>query len=471
MGLSDRTLGSVRRIHLMGIGGAGMSGLALLLSELGYSVSGCDVNRTSYVQKVLQKGITFEQGHQKQHIDSFDPDLVVYSSAIPFDNEELKEAIDRGIAVAKRAEVLSWLFNSRIGIGIAGTHGKTTTSSMIAMVLEQGGFEPSVAIGGELCDIGVNAKLGEGPYIVAELDESDGSFKEFKPEISVVTNADWDHVDHYPDLESVISAFSSFIDNTKPGGTAVLCGEDVGVSSILKDKSFMGRKVLTYGFGKAWNWGAFDIRHNRGGGVSFSVRNDDKFISDIHLSVSGDHNVLNALAATAVATELSIPVSSVVETLKDFRGAKRRLQYMGNIADVDIYDDYGHHPREVAATLNTLKQMFPDRRQIVVFQPHRYTRTQAMYKEFSDVLNSADKLFLIPIYSADEEPIDGVSSDLILNYLISTGYADCQLCQGLFEAAEFVSRDLRKGDIVLTIGAGNVSEVGKIILDGQVLKD
>jgi len=467
LGLSDRTLKNVKRIHLMGIGGAGMSGLALLLAELGYSVSGCDVNETYYVKKVLQKGIKFEHGHQKQHIDYFNPDLLVYSSAIPFDNEELEEAMSRGISVAKRAEVLSWLFNSRIGIGVAGTHGKTTTSSMIAMVLEQSGLKPSVAIGGELCDIGVNAKLGEGPHIVAELDESDGSFEEFKPEISVVTNADWDHVDHYPDLPSVISAFSSFIDNTKVGGIAVLCGEDAGVSNIIRNYIFKNRKIITYGFGESWDWGAFNIRHNLGGGVSFSVCNDGKLVSDIHLSVSGDHNVLNALAATIVATELSIPVSCVVETLKGFKGAKRRLQHMGNIADADVYDDYGHHPREVAATLNTLRQMFPGRRQLVVFQPHRYTRTKAMYKEFSDVLSTADKLFLVPIYPADEEPIEGVSSDLIQDYLVSMGYKDCKLCNGLFEAADLVEGDLREGDILLTIGAGNVSEVGRIILDKQ----
>lgn len=464
MVLSDRTLNDINRIHLMGIGGAGMSGLALLLVESGYSVSGCDVNKTSYVDKVLEKGIEFEQGHKKEHLDSFKPDLVVYSSAIPSDNDELIGAFDSGVPVAKRAEVLSWLFNSRFGIGVAGTHGKTTTSSMIAMILEQGGLNPSVAIGGELCDIGVNAKLGEGPYIVAELDESDGSFEAFRPNISVVTNADWDHVDHYPDLESVLTAFRSFIGNTKPGGTVVLCGEDVGLSSIIKDFS-LDRKIITYGFGRSWDWGAYNIRHNLGGGVTFSICHNGEFVSELNLSVSGDHNVLNALAATVVAAEVSIPVNSVRGTLKDFRGAKRRLQYMGNIRNADIYDDYGHHPREVAATLNTINQMFPERRHLVVFQPHRYTRTMAMYKEFSDVLSMADKLVLTPIYPADEQPIEGVSSNMISDHLMSKGYANCKLCSNLNEAVAVVGEELRKDDILLTIGAGNVSEVGKMLLD------
>ena len=464
MVLSDRMLSDVNRIHLMGIGGAGMSGLALLLKELGYDVSGCDVNETSYVEKVLQKGIKFTLGHQKEHIEKYQPDLIVYSSAIPSENEEIKGAIANGISVAKRAEVLSWLFNSRFGIGVAGTHGKTTTSSMIAMVLEQAGLRPSVAIGGELCDIGVNAKLGDGPYMVAELDESDGSFEEFKPNISVVTNADWDHVDHYPDLESVITAFRSFINNTKADGKVILCGEDTGLSRIIASNS-LDRGIITYGFGKTWDWGAFDVKHNQGGGVTFAVCKGGEFVSQFDLSVSGDHNILNALAATVVAAELSIPISSAKETLKDFRGAKRRLQYMGHVMDADIYDDYGHHPREVAATLNTLDQMFPDRRHVVVFQPHRYTRTMAMYKEFSDVLSMADRLLLTPIYPADEDPIDGVSSCMISNHLLENGYNKCKLCSDLREAVDLVGKELRENDILLTIGAGNVSEVGIQLLD------
>lgn len=464
MVLSDKMLSDVNRIHLMGIGGAGMSGLALLLKELGYDVSGCDVTKTSYVEKMLQKGIRFTIGHQKEHIDTLDPDLLVYSSAIPSENEELHRAIANGIPVAKRAEVLSWLFNSRLGIGVAGTHGKTTTSSMIAMVLEQAGLKPSVAIGGELCDIGVNAKLGGGPYMVAELDESDGSFEEFKPNISVVTNADWDHVDHYPDLESVISAFRGFIQNTKPGGTVILCGEDAGLSEIISRNS-LDRNIVTYGFGKAWDWGVFDIKHNHGGGVTFSISKSGEFVGRFCLSVSGDHNVLNALAATVVASELSIPIDSVKDTLKDFKGAKRRLQYMGNVLDADIYDDYGHHPREVAATLNTLDQMFPERRHFVVFQPHRYTRTMAMYKEFSDVLSMADRLVLTPIYPADEDPIDGVSSGMISEHLLQKGYNKCKLCSDLGEAVDLIGKELQKDDVLLTIGAGNVSEIGKLLLD------
>jgi len=292
----------------MGIGGAGMSGLALLLKELGYEVSGCDVNRTSYVDRVIEKGIDFVIDHEMGHLDAYSPDLLIYSSAIPDQNEELQEAFRRDIIVAKRADVLSWLFNSKKGIGIAGTHGKTTTSSMIAMILEQAGLEPTVAIGGELCDIGVNAKLGSGPYMVAELDESDGSFEGFAPEITIVTNADWDHVDHYPDITSVLNAYQRFMAKTKDGGTAIVCGEDSGIRKLYPLISSV-TTTETYGFGTGWDWGACNLVHLEGGGVLFSVYHQGKEICEMKLSISGDHNILNSLAAIVVARRLNIPFS------------------------------------------------------------------------------------------------------------------------------------------------------------------
>lgn len=462
MDLLEKGSNQVSKVHLMGIGGAGMSGLALLLSELGYEVSGCDVSYTSYVDRIKQKGIDFVIGHEKGHLEAYLPDLLIYSSAIPENNEELIQAKELGITVAKRAQVLSWLFNRKFGIGIAGTHGKTTTSSMIAMILEQAGLKPTVAIGGELCDIGVNAKLGNGPYMVAELDESDGSFEEFQPNISIVTNADWDHVDHYPTLDSVIQAYNRFISKTKPGGLCVLCGEDPGLNNLMSvlPADF---NVESYGFGTSWDWGAYDIIHKSGGGVTFSVCHKGKHVTDMKLSVSGDHNILNALAATIVARKLNIPYSYIRDTLHDFKGAKRRLQYMGQVGNADIYDDYGHHPREIAATLNTINQMFPSRRHVVVFQPHRYTRTAAMYQEFSEVLTMADSLLVMPIYPADEQPIEGVSSELICHCLDTSGYRNYHLCQDFEDAAFFLSQDLKARDVLLTIGAGNVSKIGEII--------
>lgn len=448
----------------MGIGGAGMSGLALLLAELGYEVSGCDMSHTSYVDKVLKEEIAVVLGHGRGHMDKFLPELLVYSSAIPEENEEIAAARELGIAVAKRGEVLSWIFDSRFGIGVAGTHGKTTTSSMIALILEQAGLHPTLAIGGELCDIGVNAKLGDGPYMVAELDESDGSFEKFHPNIAVVTNADWDHVNHYPTFESVLEAFTRFTSNPKDGGLLVLCGEDTGLGKIM-EAGPLPREAVTYGWGLGWTWGAFNVQHNHGGGVSFSISHNGEHIDDMELSVSGDHNILNALAACAVATTLGIPFNMIKKTLREFKGAKRRLQHLGQINGIEVYDDYGHHPREIAATLSAIGKMFPEKRLLVAFQPHRFTRTLALYKDFASVLSTADTVFLLPVYQADEEPIEGVSSALIDTILNNAGSAKSIMCDSLEEAASKLEKQCIPGDIVLTIGAGDISNVGEMFME------
>ncbi|MBL3538907.1 UDP-N-acetylmuramate--L-alanine ligase [Aminivibrio sp.] len=448
----------------MGIGGAGMSGLALLLAELGYEVSGCDMSHTTYVDKVLKEEIAVVLGHGKAHMDKFLPELLVYSSAIPEENEEITAARERGIAVAKRGEVLSWIFDSRFGIGVAGTHGKTTTSSMIALILEQAGLHPTLAIGGELCDIGVNAKLGDGPYMVAELDESDGSFEKFHPNIAVVTNADWDHVNHYPTFESVLEAFSRFTSNPKDGGLLVLCGEDAGLGKIMAAGP-LPREAVTYGWGMGWTWGAFDVKHKHGGGTSFSIAHNGVHIDDMELSVSGDHNILNALAACAVSHTLGIPFTMIRKTLKEFKGAKRRLQHLGQINGVEVYDDYGHHPREIAATLSAIGRMFPEKRLLVAFQPHRFTRTQALYRDFASVLSTADTVFLLPVYQADEEPIEGVSSALINTILNEKKNSKSVMCRSLEEAASELEKQSMPGDIVLTIGAGDISNVGEMFME------
>ena len=457
-------LENIRRIHLMGVGGAGMSGLALLLAELGYEVSGCDMMHTSYIEKVLKEDVAVVLGHDSRHMERFNPDLLVYSSAIPEDNRELCSAREKGVRVAKRGEVLSWIFDSKFGIGIAGTHGKTTTSSMIGLILEQSGMHPTLAIGGELCDIGVNAKLGSGVYMVAELDESDGSFEQFHPDIAVLTNADWDHVNHYPNLDSVVEAFERFTRNPKENGLLVMCAEDPGLARILGHAP-LPRRAVNYGWGRGWTWGAFNVEHIHGGGVSFSVFHEGRHVEDLELSVSGDHNVLNSLAAFAVSHELGIPFQRTKRILRDFKGAKRRLQYMGSLNGVEVFDDYGHHPREIAATLGALGRMYPEKRLVVAFQPHRYTRTQALYREFAEVLSTADRLLLLPVYRADEEPIEGVSSQLIAGVLEKMGSRICTLCPTLRRAAEVLESVCSDGDVVLTIGAGDISNVGEMFLE------
>jgi UDP-N-acetylmuramate--alanine ligase len=461
--IKEINLDEVRHIHLMGIGGAGMSGLALLLKELGFDVSGCDMSYGFYVEKVAQADIDFNIGHSSDHLSQFSPDLLVYSSAIPEDNEELVVARESGIAVAQRAQVLSAIFDVRYGIGVAGTHGKTTTSSMIGLILSGAGLEPTVAIGGELCDIGCNARLGSGPHMVAELDESDGSFLCFHPTISVITNVDWDHVNHYPDFDSVLNTFESFSQNLRKGGLSVLCGEDGGVQSLLKMMEKDSPKV-TYGWGDRWDWGATDIEYNHGGGVSFSVRKHGRSIGRIELSVSGDHNVLNALASCIVADILSVPFDVIKRTLRQFKGAKRRLQFKGGVEHIDVYDDYGHHPREVEATLKAISQIFPERKILVAFQPHRFTRTAAMAENFAEVLTYADKVVVLPIYPADEPPVDGVTSHMIGDHLSKKNHPSFFVTDRKKDAIDKVMSLVEEGDVILTLGAGDIADLGDILV-------
>ncbi len=453
-----------KRIHLMGIGGAGMSGLALLLKDMGLSVTGCDAARTTYIKKLSQRGVEVLMGHDGEHLDRFSPDLLVYTSAIDDSHPEIQRARELGIRIAKRAEVLSAIFNHRRGIGVAGTHGKTTTSSMLALVMERCDMSPTVAIGGELCDIGCNAKLGSGDVMVAELDESDGSFELFSPQVAVVTNVDWDHVDHYASMDQVTDAFVRFVGKIKDGGALVICAEDGGNQRVLNGIQSGGDvHVIRYGWGTSWDWGAVNVHPLKGGGIEADVYRRGELRGHISLSVSGEHNVLNALATCAVADLFGVSFESVAKVLKSFRGAKRRLQRVGSADGIDVLDDYGHHPREIKATISAVRGALPGRRILVVFQPHRYTRTQAMYRDFASVLALADRSFILPIYPADEEPIEGVSSDLIAGSF-PDGVGDPVCCDSFEDAVERVRETCVPGDVVLTVGAGSISCLGERIL-------
>ena len=447
-------------IHLMGIGGAGMSGLALLLYAMGHSVSGCDTENTFYVGKVRSEGMEISMGHHKKHLDLHNPELIIHTSAIAVDHPELIEARRRGIKVARRAEILSEIFNAKKGVGVAGTHGKTTTSSMIALIAEFDGLDPTVAIGGEMSDIGRNAKLGDGDYMVAELDESDGSFELFSPEIAVVTNADWDHVDHYPTHNSVLEAFGRFTAGRKQGAHLIACGEDPGIQYLLERSA---DKAVTYGWGLGWDWGATNVEHIQGGGVKYALNRRGEKIDEVRLRVSGEHNILNSLAALAAGNLMGVPFESSRKSLEIFKGAKRRLQYVGESRNVLVYDDYGHHPREIAATMTAVASAFR-RRVHVVFQPHRYTRTQAMYRDFASVLGEADAVYLLPIFSADETPIPGVSSFLIMDEMNALGRKDAVVCGDFQEAADQVCAAVKPGDLVLTVGAGSIEYLGRQIV-------
>lgn len=454
----------------MGIGGAGMSGLALLFKALGYNVSGCDMGNSSYTERVREAGIDLHLGHDACHLDDLDIDLLAYSSAIPPTNPELSEARRRGIPVVQRAELLSSLFNNRKGIGVAGTHGKTTTTSMISLILDKAGLSPTVAIGGELCDIGCNARLGEGSVMVAELDESDGSFEVFCPSISVVTNVDWDHVNHYPDLNAVIDAFERYLGNTDPGGTEILCGDDAGVRNLMNR---MGpqrcRHMVTYGLGESNQIRADKVVHHLGGGASYTLVVNGVEQGEIHLQVSGEHNVLDSLAACAAVASFNVPFNCLACALSQFSGVKRRLQKRGEGgSNVLVYDDYGHHPNEIAATISALGHMYPQRRLVLVFQPHRYSRTAALFDQFAEVLSRAPQVVLLPIYAADEAQVMGVSSEMIQDSINRIHKGSCHLVKDKVDAADCVMSLLEPGDLVLTEGAGDVCVIGDLVLQNLV---
>ncbi len=453
-----------QRVHLMGIGGAGVSGLAILLKQMGAQVSGCDMARTFYVNRVEQQKIKVTLEHHPNHLDIYKPDLLIYTSAIPDDHAEIVEARRRGIAVAKRGEVLSWFFNKRSGVGVAGTHGKTTTSSMISLIAEQANCSPTVAIGGELSDIGCNAKLGSGDFMVAELDESDGSFELFNPEIAVVTNIDWDHMDHYPSYDLVLEAFERFVRGRKDGGACIVCAEDAGVLKLL-ERVRPCDDFITYGWGTGWDWGATEVCHVLGGGVAYMVNHKGRKVGKVVLSVSGEHNVLNSLAAIAASSLMGIPFDCAVGALRSFTGAQRRLQLVDEVGSVLIYDDYAHHPNEIHATLSTLRKIFPHRRIVVAFQPHRYTRTEAMYGQFAAALCQADRIYLLPVYSADEKPIAGVSSQLIADAVRECDRPRFVLCDSFGDVLSCISLDATDDDLIITIGAGSVGGLGRKIAE------
>ncbi len=451
-----------KSIHLMGVGAAGMSGLALLLDQIGFSVSGCDTVKTAYIKHLEERRIPITIGHDAKHIDEFMPNILVYSSAIPNDHPEILKAWQQGIQVSRRAEILSRIFNVSRGIGSAGTHVKTTTSSLISLVAEEAGLDPTIAIGGDVLQIGTNAKLGQSDYMVAELDESDRSFVYFHPEVSVITNIDWDHRDHYMTFKSVTDAFAEFLSNSKKEGRVVLCMEDDGVRRLREEYSICG-EIETYGWGKSWNWGAAEVEHHAGGGVSYSLFHNGEYLGTVELSVSGEHNVLNSLAAYASAHYMGISDDAIIKGLKIFKGAKRRLQKTAEVGGIMIYDDYGHHPNEIAATLGTVRKIFLGRRIVAVFQPHRFSRTAALYKEFAEALSLADRAFILPVYGSDERPIEGVSSQLIFDAASDDMRSHYELSGNFDDLVASVCKAARAGDIILTIGAGSVGTLGQKI--------
>jgi UDP-N-acetylmuramate--alanine ligase len=464
-----KELDGVRRVHLMGVGGSGMSALALLLNGMGFHVDGCDLAPSEYVPALEEQGVRCFLGHSASHIENFSPQLVAYSSAVDPGQEELRSAREKGIPTVGRGRLLSWLFNAHRGIGVAGTHGKTTTSSMIGLILERAGLDPTLAIGAEVCDIGTNARVGKSGLFVAEIDESDGSFEFFSPAVTAITNIDWDHVNYFPTHDDVLSAFARFARARKPGTPLVICAENEGSQSLIGElRGDPG--VVTCGWGKAWDWGAFDVTRKAGGGVSFSVSRREETLGRIDLAVSGEHNVMNALVACAAVLSLSAPQSppvrfeEIAETLNVFRGARHRLEKIGKKETreggiVEVVDDYAHHPAEIRASLAAVRDIYPGRRLVAVFQPHRYTRTAAFYRQIASALSGADIVLLLPIYAAGEEAPPGVTSAVILGAM-DAGASRPALCSDEEDVFSRLDSILRGGDVLVTLGAGSVTHLG-----------
>lgn len=455
-----KTFGRTRHIHFVGIGGIGMSGIAELLMNLGYRVSGSDLKDTTVTRRLATLGALVSLRHLAEHLG--DADVVVYSSAVEQDNPEIVAARDRSIPVIPRAEMLAELMRLKYGVAVAGAHGKTTTTSMIASILTCGGLDPTVVIGGRL-NIwgGSNAKLGQGDILLAEADESDGSFLALSPTLAVVTNIDQEHMDHYAGMEDIRQTFVAFINKIPFYGTAILCLDNEEIQNVIPR---LKKRYVTYGFSSQADLRAREVEKRRKG-VSFEVLHHQASLGRVDVGIPGTHNVLNALAATAVGLELEVPMEMIRKGLADLGGLERRFQLRGEAGQILVMDDYGHHPTEIVATLKTAKECYGDRRLIVVFQPHRYTRTHSLFDRFMTSFNEADVLLLTSIYSAGENPIEGVSSEKLAQGIKEHGHKDVSLCATHEEAMAELLSCVRPGDLVMTLGAGDVYQIGEGLLE------
>ena len=449
----------IQKLHFVGIGGIGMSGIAELLLNLGYQVSGSDLRPSPVTERLAALGGRICIGHKAQNVEG--TNVVVISSAVRPDNVEVIEAKRLQIPVIPRAEMLAELMRLKYGIAIAGSHGKTTTTSMIATVLMSGGFDPTAVIGGRLNAFGSNAKLGKGDFIVAEADESDGSFLKLSPTIAIVTNIDREHLDHYADLDEIRAAFLSFVNKVPFYGAAILCLDDPNVQAILPR---VERRIGTYGTSSQADLVASHIEF-QGFGTSCQVRYKGNALGALRLRVPGAHGVLNALAAVAAGLELEIPYGKIAEALASFQNADRRFQVKGTRGDVLVVDDYGHHPTEIVATLSAARHAC-DRRIVTVFQPHRYTRMQALEEDFARAFYQADVLIVLPIYAAGEEVIPGVTAEKLVDRIKSFGHRDVCYAPGFAAARDVLNKTLRDGDLLITLGAGDVWKIGEDFLKG-----
>ncbi len=438
-------------IHLIGIGGSGMSGLASILLDLGYRISGSDIMPSKITKRLTDKGATIFKGHSRDNIKGVN--LVVVSSAIPESNPEIEGAIKENIKIIKRAEMLAKIMEHKYGIAVAGTHGKTTTTSMISLLLEKSGFDPTVIIGGEVNDIQGNAKLGFGRCVVAEADESDGSFLKLNPSLVVVTNIEDDHLDHYKNLENVLKDFKKFINKIPDNGSVILCKDCENIRELIKDYR---KKYITYGISLDADIMAKEIELNKLNSKS-QIYWRNKKMGELYLNVAGHHNILNSLAAIAVAKELGMNFIEITKILKAYQGVQRRMEVVINIDDeILIMDDYAHHPTEIKVTLNAIKHSWKNRRIIVVFQPHRYTRTKLLAEKFGKAFFDADRVIINDVYAANEPPILGISGRTIFNEIKKANHSHLKYIPSKNNTIDYLYENIQPGDIIITMGAGDV---------------
>ncbi|MCC7109768.1 MAG: UDP-N-acetylmuramate--L-alanine ligase [Deltaproteobacteria bacterium] len=451
--------GRVRRVHFVGIGGIGMSGIAEVLLALGFEVHGSDLKASDTTRRLASQGAHIAYGHREENIDS--ADVVVMSSAVHRDNPEIARALRDAIPVIPRAEMLAELMRLKHGVAVAGSHGKTTTTSLVAAILNEGGLDPTVIIGGKVNQLGSNARVGQGELLMAEADESDGSFLRLNPTIAVVTNLDLEHVDHYTGgLPELKAAFASFVNRVPFYGLAVLCIDEENVQALLP---VLQRRHVTYGRSRQADYQATDLALE-GVRSRFTVRRRGQELGEVRLNLAGAHNVLNSLAAFAVADELAIPFETVATALAAFQGVQRRFTQRGEQRGVLVIDDYGHHPVEIRATLAAARQAYPGRRVVMLFQPHRYSRTAALKDDFARAFNDADVVLVAPVYAAGEEPIEGATGAALAEAMVRHGHHGARAVGSLDEGIAQLASLVAPGDVVLTQGAGDVTHAGPELL-------
>ena len=433
-----------------------MSGIAELLINLGYDVSGSDLSDSATTRNLQTIGGRVYKGHDGRWVEG--ADVVVTSSAISDDNPEVVTALEAGIPVIQRAEMLAELMRlKKYGIAIAGSHGKTSTTSMVSWMMAEAGFDPTIVVGGKVDSLGGNAKLGEGEFLVAEADESDGSFLKLSPVLEVVTNIDLEHMDHYEDIDHIKRTFLEFIDRIPFYGAVILCLDDSNIADILPR---IRKRKITYGFTPQADFFAQQIRAENGR-ERFTVCHGDDVLGEIDLALPGRHNVHNALAAICVGLELAIPFEVISAALASFQGVQRRMQFKGTGKGITVLDDYGHHPTEIRATLSAIKEGWPEKRLVVLFQPHRYSRTLALLSEFRTCFHGADFLVMTEIYAASEKPDETISGEILLDEVRKHGQRETRFVEKVTDLAEALLPELKENDLVLTLGAGNIVMAGE----------